>query len=100
MEVAKHAIVEFRSELDRLFRRRTHWLRSAVEGSHPGAPPKLGRQHVDHAIARLQELASTALARKLARDDFEDGVLVRRSWHPKKGKGRGSDRKRSSFNAW
>lgn len=98
--MAKHAAVGFRSELDRLFRRRTHWLRSSVEGPHPGPPPKLGRSHVRRAVTRLQALASAALAHKLARDEFEDGVLLRKSWHAKKGKGRGADLKRGSFNEW
>jgi hypothetical protein len=98
--MASHAVVEFRRELDRLFKRRTHWLRSSVEGRRTGAPPKLGRQHVSRAIKSLQDLASSALASELARRDFDDGVLIRRSWHPKKGKGRGVDRKRARFNEW
>lgn len=96
----KHAASRFRTELDRLFRRRTHWLRSAVEGPRPGPPLSLSRSHVRRAAATLQDLASEALAAKLARDEFENGVLQRRSWHAKKGKGRGADAKRRSFNAW
>ncbi len=98
--MASHAASEFRAELDRLFRRRTYWLRSAVEGPRPGPPPSLSRSHVQRAIARLQDFASDALADKLARDEFEDSVLQRRSWHAKKGKGRGVDAKRHSFNRW
>lgn len=51
-------------------------------------------------ITRLQDLASEALADKLARDEFEDAVRQRRSWHAKMGKGRGVDAKRRSFNQW
>src|SRR5712692_10515688 len=98
--MAKHAALAFRAELDRLFRRRTFWLRSSVEAPRPGPPPGLSRQHVRRVISKLQELASSSLADKLARDDFEDGVLGRRSWHAKKGKGRGADPKRRSFNKW
>lgn len=91
---------QFRAELDRLFRRRTYWLRSVVEGPRPGLPPRLNRKHVRRTIAKLQDLASEALAEKLARDEFELGVRFRKSWHAKRGKGRGSDAKRKSFNAW
>lgn len=91
---------QFRSELDRLFRRRTYWLRSVVEGTRQGAPQRLSRQHVRRTIGTLQDLASDALADDLARDEFERGVRLRRSWHPKRGKGRGRDAKRRSFNAW
>ncbi len=91
---------EFRRELDRLFRRRTHWLRSVPDGAPPGAPPTFSRAHVNEAIERLQFLASEALADTLARDEFEDGVSFRRSWHVKRGKGRGYDEKRRAFNAW
>lgn len=98
--MAKHAAPQFRAELDRLFRRRTYWLRSAVEGPRPGPPPSLNRTHIRRAATKLQELASRALADNLARDEFEEGVLQRRSWHAKRGKGRGADAKRHAFNAW
>lgn len=92
--------VEFKRELDRLFRRRTHWLRTALDGAKPGVPPRFRRSHVDKAIDELQGLASEALADSLARDEFESGVRFRRSWHVKRGKGRGYDEKRGAFNAW
>jgi len=55
---------------------------------------------VRRAAVKLQDLASEALAAKMARDEIEDGVLQRYRWHAKKGKGRGADAKRRSFNAW
>jgi hypothetical protein len=55
---------------------------------------------VDGTIARLQDFASDALADALARKEFRDGARKRRSWHPKRGKGRGVDEKRRSFNEW
>ena len=92
---------EFRYELDRLFRRRTHWLRALFEGLPPGKPPpRLARTHVKKAIAKLQDLASDALARDMARDEFDDATDFRRSWHVKRGKGRGSDAKRAAFHIW
>ncbi len=91
---------EFRYELDRLFRRRTHWLRAVFEGPPPGQPPRLSRSHVKKTIAKLQSLASDILARDMARDEFEDSVDFRRSWHAKRGKGRGVEVKRTAFNFW
>jgi hypothetical protein len=98
--MSTHAAVAFRKELDKLFRRRTHWLNAAVQGPRPGAPPALSRGHVRNSVARLQQFASDALAEKLARHEFDLGVRERRSWHCKRGKGRGVDNKRTAFNAW
>jgi len=98
--MSTHASVAFRRELEALFRRRTQWLRSSVETPHPGRRVSLSKGHVDNAVVRLQELASEVLAEKLARREFELGVRGRRSWHAKRGKGRGVDAKRRSFNQW
>ena len=98
--MSTHSIVEFRRELNKLFRRRTHWLRASVEGPQPGPPLSLSRKHVNRSITTLQQLASDALADDLAREDFEVGVRERRSWHCKRGKGRGVDKKRAAFNLW
>lgn len=91
---------EFRHELVGLFYRRTHWLRTLFEGPRPGQPPGLDRHHIRRAIATLQNLASEAFAHDLARDEFEQSVDFRRSWHAKRGKGRGADAKRTAFNQW
>ncbi len=91
---------QFRRELDKLFAKRTHWLRIAIEGPKPGMPPRLSRAVVRKAIDKMQRLASDALARALAREEFEDCVDIKWSWHAKKGKGRGPDAKRKSFNRW
>jgi hypothetical protein len=94
------AAYRFRGELERLYRRRTHWLRCIVEGRPPGRAPSLSRARVRNVVATLQDLASDALATKLAKNDFETGTRRRKSWHAKKGKGRGSDAKKRSFNRW
>jgi hypothetical protein len=91
---------QFRRELDRLFRRRTHWLRTLFEGPRPGPRAVLSRRHVRKAIVRLQDLASEAWAQDLARDEFENATEFRCSWHPRRGKGRGTDAKREAFNDW
>lgn len=58
---------EFERELNRLFRLRTHWLRSELGAKGAGKPPQFGRKKVDKGIERLQLLASGALALKLAK---------------------------------
>jgi hypothetical protein len=91
---------QFRRELDGLFRRRTQWLRTLFEGRRPGPPLSMGRKHVRSAIASLQDLASDAWAHDLARTEFDRATEFRKSWHPKRGKGRGTDAKRDRFNEW
>lgn len=98
--MARHASVEFRRELNGLFSLRSHWLRSSVEGARPGPPPSLNRKRLHRSIWRLQDLASKALAVKLAREQFQESVKGRRSWHPKKGKGHGRDAKKRTFKRW
>ena len=98
--MAKHAAVAFRRELDRLFERRTDWLRTSIAGARPGPPLSLNRDNVRKSIARLQTLASDALADRLARLEFQSSVRGKRSWHPKRGKGHGRDAKRKTFKRW
>lgn len=92
--------VQFRVELDDLFSRRSAWLQGVLGERRPGPPPTLKKSHVRRAIHRLQELASDSLARHLARREFNHGVMIRRSWHPKDGKGWSYDDKRSRFKSW
>lgn len=98
--MSSKAIVAFRREPEALFRRRVHWLMNAVEGGKPGSPPSMSRRHVSVAIDRMQSAASEVLANRLAKREFETNTTRRKSWHAKKGKGRGSDQKRASFNSW
>lgn len=91
---------DFARELDTLFFRRTHWLRGLFGKRRPGAAPKFSQKHVKSAVARMQDLASDALARRLARREFDSEKKWRKSWHPKEGKGWGRSAKRASFNKW
>lgn len=91
---------EFRRELNALFERRTYWLLKTVETPSPGSPPSLSRKNVRKTVSRLQEIASAALAHRWARARFKEAVEQKRRWHPKKGKGRGFEAKRSAFKAW
>jgi len=92
--------VEFRRELDELYRRRTHWLRHAVSGTPIGAPPKLSRNYVNEAITTLQRIASDALATKLARTEFSRRVKKVNRWHIKQGSGWGVSARQRTFKLW
>jgi hypothetical protein len=98
--MSKHAAVKFRVELNDLFRRRSRWLNDALRGARPGRPAGLNRKILNQSIARMQKLASEALAPELARRSFQSGVRSRRSWHPKRGKGHGRAAKRAAFKSW
>jgi hypothetical protein len=87
----------FGRKLDALFRRRTHWLRSQLGAKGAGKPPQFGRKNVNWGIRELQSTASDALARKLAKAEFEQHVLDRKNYHIK---GRGPKDKKKQFENW
>jgi len=88
---------QFNRRLDRLYEKRTGWLRTVLTKSNPGPVPKLTKKQRERGIERLQEIASNALARKMARKEFQRSVEKRKSW---KTKGWGTDKKRAEFRAW
>lgn len=87
----------FDRELNAMFRQRTDWLRRKVGTSQPGKPPDFGRKRVNTGIRRLQEIASNALAHKLAKSEFNDHVTSRKNYHVK---GRGPEDKKERFEEW
>ena len=91
---------QFNRELDTLFRKRSHWLGHVLGGPQPGPPPRLKRRHLQHSIAKLQDIAGEALAPALARKEFERSVWKRKSWHVKRGKGRRFDQRQRRFEDW
>jgi hypothetical protein len=90
----------FRSVIDGLFQRRTHYLRKVLDRGVRGRPPAFRRRAVDDAIAVLQELASDHYAVRLARKEFRRSVYAKKSWHPKRGKPRGWRAKKKAFETW
>lgn len=91
---------QFRKRLGKLFDRRTDWLCSVFKKAKPGRPQTINRQHIDDAIDELQELASAGLADAYARKEFERSAKGRKSWHVKRGKGRGVRTKKMAFAKW
>jgi hypothetical protein len=88
---------EFERELTGLFEQRTHWLRSELGNKGAGKPPKFGRKKVNDGIRRLQLIASAALAKKLAKAEFEKHVATRKNYRIK---GRGPTEKKARFESW
>jgi len=88
---------QFELALDNLFKQRTHWLRHNLGLKKPGKLPKFDRKKVDKGITKLQELASKAFSRSLAKEHFKEHIKQKKSW---KIKGRGTDNKKKLFNQW
>ncbi|HMD54407.1 MAG TPA: hypothetical protein VKJ65_07665, partial [Phycisphaerae bacterium] len=87
----------FERELNNLFHQRTDWLRRKLGSSGIGKPPQFGRKKVDAGIEKLQEIASDALAHKLAKLEFEEHVDSWQNYHVK---GRGCEEKKDNFEKW
>ncbi len=90
----------FNRELDNVFRKRSHWLRTVLRGPRPGPPAKLKRRHLERAVAKLQGIAAEAFATALARKEFKRSVRQRKSWHAKRGKGFRFEQRQRAFNQW
>lgn len=87
----------FESELNKLFRQRTDWLRRKLGTTGAGKPPKFGRKKVTSGIRKLQAIASHALAHKLAKVAFEEQVVSPKNYRIK---GRGPAEKKAKFQEW
>lgn len=88
---------EFLRELDRLYERRTRWLRSVVGDKRPGPLATFARKDVNEGIAHLQSITSDAFATKLAKQEFAEYAPTKRAWQVK---GHGYERKRELFDTW
>lgn len=90
----------FDEELEELFRRRTHWIRSKVRKPTVGQPPRFARKHVNEAIRRLNNITEASLLREHAVQSLSDIYDDRRQWHVTRNKGWGPERKRKAFLKW
>jgi hypothetical protein len=87
---------QFDRILERLYERRTAVLtRLLVPGKGPSR--RLTKKHRDRRIRDLQEVASAALARNLAKRHFNRAVTERCTW---RSKGWGRETKRKIFRSW
>jgi hypothetical protein len=88
---------EFNRRLDRLYEKRTGWLRTVLTKANPGPVPRLNKNQRERAIKHLQGIASDALARRMAKKEFERSVAERKTW---KTTGWGTAKKLKLFRAW
>ncbi len=88
---------EFHKELIQLFKKRTYKLYNSIGDKTRGPNPEISREKVDSSIKKLQEIASTILAPKLAKEEFEENAGKKRK---RKIKGRGVKEKKTLFKQW
>jgi hypothetical protein len=89
--------VEFNRRLDRLYKRRTGWLRTVLTRANPGPIPALKKKERERVIKHLQGIASDALARRMAKKQFERSVETNKTWRTK---GWGTEKKIQQFRTW
>jgi hypothetical protein len=91
---------EFERQLQKLFDRRTSWLRKAIGKTRPGRPHVFNRRKVVPKLDELGELAADILVRRRGQREFLRVVDGKRQWHVKRGKGFGIDTKKRRFKKW
>jgi hypothetical protein len=72
---------EFEKKLQKLFDRRTSWLRKAIGKNRPGRPHTFSRRKVEPKLYELGELAADILVRRRGRKEFSRVVDGKRQWH-------------------
>jgi len=87
---------QFNRALDRLYERRTDKLRRILSPK-PGPIRTLTKKRREKKIRELQEIASKALAKKMAKRGFQKLVIQNRAWRTK---GWSTDEKQQIFRAW
>jgi len=91
---------QFERKLQKLFLKRTDWLRRAIGKKRPGRPHEFKKHKVAPLLDELGELALTILERRRARRELNRAVTGIRQWHVKKGKGHGFEAKQRNFKKW
>lgn len=97
--MATKAQRQFDQRLFRLFKIRTHQLRTYLWPT-AGAAPRLTRKRLQQEIAKLQDIAvNDYLFSRQAREEF-GSYDHKRQWHSKRNKGFGVRAKKRSFKDW
>jgi hypothetical protein len=87
---------QFNRTLNRLHERRIAKLRYILTGK-PGPLLTLTKKKRENKIRELEEIASKALAKKMAKKGFGTLVVRKKTWRTK---GWGTDKKQKIFRAW
>lgn len=91
---------QFDRGLNKLMRRRTAWLRSAIGRKLPGRAQSFTKAIVQPEIRRLTQIARKILTDQRARNEFSKGVHGRKRQWRVKGKGHGITSKQQNFRRW
>jgi len=97
--MSARAAKQFDKALSKLFRARTHQLRSYMWPARGGAP-KFTRERVKKTIEKLRDIAEGDYLRSTEARNLLRQFDYRRQWHAKRGKGFGRDAKKRSFKNW
>jgi len=93
------AAKQFESELQRLFRARTHELRNYMWPSS-GMAPKLTTKRIKRTIIKLSNIAEADYLKSHDARNLLKSFDYKCQWHSKKGKGFGRIAKKRSFKDW
>lgn len=88
---------EFNRILDKMYKKRTHWLRTALSRPKPGRPPSFNGRYRRRKIRELQNIASQSQAKRLAKKEFKRFQARKKTWHVA---GQGLTGKKRDFRAW
>ena len=88
---------QFAQELNKLFEKRVHWLKSSIGARKIGQPPKFNRKTVGAGIESLQKIVSDSLAQEMFNEECRSHVV---SCKYRKITGYGADDKKKIFKLW
>src|SRR6185437_11403484 len=98
--ILSHEAMSYRTAfnhiLDRMYQRRTAGLRNVIARHHSRLRP-LTKSKREAKIRDLQEIASQALAKSLAKEAFAETLRRKKIWQIQ---GRGRDGKLQNFRSW
>jgi hypothetical protein len=89
--------VRFKKEINVLLGKRTHWLTTTLFSKTLGRPPALNQKILKGHIKKLQNIATEALSKSLAKREFEKCVPHKKRWSVR---GHGNPKKKLAFLVW
>ncbi len=97
--MTKQIVKAFNGELNKLFEKRIHSLKSIVANPTKGKPPKLTKSSIDKSVILLQLYANSALINEYYKQGYDKLKLLKKQWHIKN-KGWGREAKIESIKRW
>ena len=97
--MAKKTAIQFDQELDKLYQSRTAVLRHLVR-KPSGRSLSFSQAKRRKAEESLKGIYSRARGPSAFRQHFRSGGVQKKQWHPKRGKGWGTDDRKRNFKIW